>query len=216
MSDSPAFRSLLEADKTLGLDPSQIERAVQFREEVLKENEIQNLTRLLSPQDFLDGHVRDVVHLHRSNLVTYPAMDLGAGMGVPGLFYALLYGTEGGKEWISCDSEASKAGFSQRMIDLFGLEGVTAEGIRAEEVLDNQEVGSIVARAVGPVSRIYGWIRTRSTWNNLVLLKGPKWTEEWADFTSSPQKNKLRLAAEYKYAVGQEEKQRIIVKLARK
>lgn len=216
MNESIQFRTLLEADPELGLSLEQIDKAVLFRDEVLKENEIQNLTRLLSPQDFLDGHIRDVIHLWKSGLVTYPALDLGAGMGVPGLLGAVLYGASEGKTWISCDSEGKKADFSQRMINMFHLEGVSAAAVRGEEVLSTQAVGSVVARAVGPVSRIYAWLRPRSTWNNLVLLKGPKWEEEWAEFLSSPQRNHLKVDGEYRYTVGEEKKTRIIVRLRRK
>lgn len=216
MSDSIEFKKLLEADSSLELSAEQIGKIVLFRDEVLKENEVQNLTRLLSPLDFLDGHLRDVVHLWRSELVTYPALDLGAGMGVPGLLSAIIYGTGGGKSWISCDSEGKKADFSHRMIDLFHLDGVSAAAIRGEEVLNEETVGSVVARAVGPVSRIYAWLRPRSTWNNLILLKGPKWEEEWAEFLSSPQRNHLKLDGEYRYTVGEEKKSRVILKLIRK
>lgn len=216
MSDSLEFRKLLEADTALDLSPLQIQKTVEFRDEVLKENEVQNLTRLLSPVDFLEGHLRDVVHLRRSGLVSYPALDLGAGMGVPGLLTAILYGTTEGKTWISCDSEGKKADFSQRMIERFHLEGVSAAAIRGEEVLSTHHVGSVVVRAVGPVSRIYAWIRGRSTWNNLVLLKGQKWPEEWAEFLLTPQRNQLILDGEYTYTVGQEKKARIIVRLRRK
>lgn len=216
MSDSNDFRKLLAADSSLELSEDQIERTVEFRDEVLRENEIQNLTRLLSPVDFLEGHIKDVVHLRKSGLVSYPALDLGAGMGVPGLLSAILYGTAGGKAWISCDSEGKKAEFSQRMIDHFHLEGVSAVSVRGEEVLSTQNVGSVVARAVGPVTRIYAWIRTRSTWNNLILLKGPRWSEEWSEFLSTPQRNQLIPDGEYAYSVGVEKKQRIIIRLRRK
>lgn len=216
MSDSIDFRRLLEADKALDLSLEQIERAIEFREEVLRENEIQNLTRLLSPVDFFEGHIKDVIHLQRSGLVSFPALDLGAGMGVPGLLTAILYGTGEGKTWVSCDSEGRKAEFLQRMVEHFHLDGVSTAAIRAEEVLSTHQIGSVVARAVGPVSRIYAWIRTRSTWNNLILLKGPKWAEEWADFQTTPQRNQLILDGQYTYTVGAEEKARIIVRLRRK
>lgn len=216
MSDSNDFRKLLVADKTLELSAEQIERTVEFRDEVLKENEVQNLTRLLSPVDFLEGHIRDVIHLRKSGLVSYPALDLGAGMGVPGLLSAILYGTSGGKTWISCDSEGKKAEFSQRMIDHFHLEGVSVASVRGEEVLSTQEVGSVVVRAVGPVTRIYAWIRTRSTWNNLVLFKGPRWPEEWAEFLATPQRSQLIPDGEHTYSVGAEQKARIIARLRRK
>ncbi len=216
MNDSAEFQKLLENDPSLELSAEQILRIREFREEVLKENEVQNLTRLLSPTDFYEGHIKDVVHLRKSGLLEYPAMDLGAGMGVPGLLSALIYGTEGGKTWISSDSEGNKADFSRRMIDRFRLEGVYATDSRGEEYLSSHEVGSVVARAVGPVTRIYAWIRGRSTWNNLVLLKGPRWNEEWSDFLATPQRSQLIPDGEYKYTVGSEEKTRIIVRLRRK
>ena len=39
-----------------------------FTSSFLAENEIQNLTRLISPQDFIEGHVLDVKELLRSGL----------------------------------------------------------------------------------------------------------------------------------------------------
>ncbi len=216
MSDSLEFKRLLENDSSLEFTSEQILRAVEFRDEVLKENEIQNLTRILSPVDFLEGHIRDVVHLRKSGFVSYPALDLGAGMGVPGLLSAVIYGNPGSEKWISSDSEGKKAEFAQRMIDHFHLDGVSAAAMRAEEVLTTQHVGSIVARAVGPVSRIYAWIRGRSTWNNLILLKGPKWEEEWAEFQATAQRNHLILDGEYRYTVGEEKKSRVIIRLRRK
>ncbi len=216
MSDSPEFRRLLEENLGSSLNETQIARLVAFREEVLKENAIQNLTRQLSPKDFYEGHVLDVVHLERSGLLELPALDLGAGMGVPGILHALIYTPKGAVTWISSDSEGKKADFMQRMIELFTLEGVSATSVRGEEILDTHPVSTLVARAVGPVSRIYGWFRTRSTWNTLILLKGPKWDEEWAEFERSPHKGRLILDKTYEYVSGMSEKKLKIVSLRRK
>ncbi len=215
MSDSDEFRSLLKSGLGPDFPPEVLERIVTFREEVIKENEIQNLTRLLSPKDFYEGHVEDVVHLQKSGLLVFPALDLGAGMGVPGLLHALMYAPEGLETWISCDSEGMKAEFAQRTIDFFDLKGVSAESIRGEELLQHQEVSSVVARAVGPVSRIYGWIRNCSTWNTLILFKGPKWEEEWQEFEKSSHKGHLKIDKIYEYRTGSEQKERKIVCLSR-
>jgi 16S rRNA G527 N7-methylase RsmG len=90
---------------------------------------------------------------------------------------------------------------------------------RAEKFLSDvapkKAVKSVVARAVGPISRIYTWIRPCSTWNNLVLLKGPRWEEEWAEIQGGRYKNELKWVDSYKYTVGAEKKQRIIVKIER-
>jgi 16S rRNA G527 N7-methylase RsmG len=214
VSDSAEFRRLLETDGHL--DSSQIDRVVIFREEVLKENEIQNLTRLLSPKDFYEGHVLDVIHLENSGFLRFPALDLGAGMGVPGILHALIYSPKGDRTWISCDSEAMKADFARRTIDFFNLEGLSAESMRGEDYLNEDKVESIIARAVGPVSRIYGWFRNRSTWNTLLLFKGPRWSEEWAEFEKSPHKGRLGIDREYDYVIGAEKKTRKLIQLSRK
>jgi 16S rRNA G527 N7-methylase RsmG len=215
MNDSLEFRNLLAQELGSELNSEQIERVVSFREEVLKENQIQNLTRLLSPRDFLDGHVLDSVHLKKSGLVSYPALDLGAGMGVPGFLTALIYGASASESWVSCDSEAMKTAFTQRAIEHFGLSNVTTTSLRAESYLDTHSVQSIVARAVGPLSRIYAWVEGCSTWNNLVLLKGPRWEEEWAEFNRGKRQARLKLAGEYRYEVGAEQKKRVILRLER-
>ncbi len=95
MNDSKKFRTLLEAGFGASVGPEILERVVIFREEILKENEVQNLTRLLSPQDFFEGHIEDVIHLERSGFLGFPALDLGAGMGVPGVLHALIYPRDG-------------------------------------------------------------------------------------------------------------------------
>jgi len=216
VSDSSEFVRLLNESLGSELTDAQIERISKFREEVLKENEVQNLTRQLSPKDFFEGHVLDVVHLERSGLLKLPALDLGAGMGVPGVLHALIYCPKGSSTWISCDSEQKKADFSRRMIDQFALEGASAASIRGEEVLGNHSVETVVSRAVGSVTKLYGWLRTRSTWNTLVLLKGPKWDEEWREFQSSPHQGRLVVDKVYEYDVGAEGKRLKIVRLRRK
>lgn len=216
MTDSEEFSHLLETELSGQLDQEQIHRLVVFREEVLRENEAQNLTRLLSPRDFFEGHVLDVIHLEKSGLLRFPALDLGAGMGVPGVLHALIYRPSGSRTWISCDSEKKKAEFSQRTIDKFNLQGVSAAPTRGEEVLANQIVETVVARAVGPVSRIYGWLRTRSTWNTLLLFKGPKWEEEWAEFEKSSHRGRLIIDATYDYLAGVEQKRLKLIRLRRK
>jgi 16S rRNA (guanine527-N7)-methyltransferase len=216
VNDSAEFLRILNANVGSELTPEQIERIVEFREAVLQENEVQNLTRQTAPQDFFDGHVMDVIHLERSGLLSLPALDLGAGMGVPGVLHALIFQPKSEKTWISCDSEQKKAEFSQRMVDFFGLRGVRSVSIRGEEVLATQSVDTVVSRAVGSVTKLYGWLRTRSTWNNLVLLKGPRWDEEWREFQSSPHQGRLIVDKIYEYEVGDQGKRLKIVRLRRK
>jgi 16S rRNA (guanine527-N7)-methyltransferase len=193
------------------LSPLQFEKIVQFYDLVVAENEVQNLTRLISPSDFVSGHVLDVIELANSNLLNFPAMDLGSGVGVPGLLSAIV----DEKSWLLTDSEGRKAEFLRSSAEKLGLSNVQVFGKRAEEVLKKHQVGSIVARAVGPVGRIFAWIERCSTWNNLVLLKGPGWDAEWEEFQKETKKKKLEIVSDHFYEVGEEKKRRRIVKLKR-
>jgi 16S rRNA (guanine527-N7)-methyltransferase len=204
------FATLLEA-ANLGLARATIQKIDRFRELVVEENARQNLTRLLEPKDFLEGHVEDAVHLLKCGFLQYPAADLGSGVGVPGLLCAIM----DPKPWVLIESEGHKAAFLARAVDDLGLKNVVVSPKRAEDYLKKGSVETITARAVGKITKIYGWIAGCSTWNSLVLLKGPGWEEEWAEFQKSGQRAQLKISGEYRYQSGSENKQRVIVKLDR-
>lgn len=188
------------------------QRLVDFYALLRDENEIQNLTRLVSPKDFLEGHIVDVRELGESGFVRTPAADLGSGCGVPGLLMAAIWGGE----WSLVESEKRKADFLVRAAQALGLKRVGVFPDRVEDFARKQPIDSYCARALGPLSRIYGWVGKCSTWNRLVLLKGPKWEDEWAEFQSNPRtRNRLKLTGTRRYEVGAEKKKRIIVALDR-
>lgn len=195
--------------------PSQmIQGILPFYEKVLEENRVQNLTRLLDPLDFYQGHVVDVLELLGTGCVDYPALDLGSGVGVPGLLAAIL---QEGSQWILAESELRKAEYLNRVVRTLEKQSqVQVFHRRGEEVLQSLSVGSVVVRAVGKVEKIYSWIRKCSTWNNLILLKGPKWEEEWEEFSRSRFKGELETLFEYPYGVENGLKTRRIIKLIRK
>ncbi|MEO7161344.1 MAG: RsmG family class I SAM-dependent methyltransferase [Bdellovibrionia bacterium] len=185
---------------------------VSFYEIMLKENQVQNLTRLASPNEFCDYHLADTFKLLETGWVAYPALDLGSGAGIPGVLAALI----DKKAWILAESEKRKAEYLQRAVDTLGIQGqVQVVPDRAEAFLKAHKVGSIVVRAVGTVEKIYGWIRKCSTWNNLILLKGPNWEEEWKVFLASPFGSELKVTGEVEYQVGPEQKTRKIVRVER-
>lgn len=186
-------------------------RVIAFHRILADENERQNLTRLVSPKDFVDGHVLDVRELVKSKLADYPAMDLGSGCGVPGLLAAAVTGNV----WVLAESERHKADFLFRAVQELGLLEVRIAADRGESFLAENSVQSVVARAVGPVERIYGWLSPCSTWNNLILFKGPAWKTEWDVLSKSKHRGHLKIEALHEYVVGVENKQRVIVKLSR-
>lgn len=206
-----SLESLLSGEPTCFSKEEQ-EKIQAFYQLVLEENEIQNLTRLTTPEDFYWSNCVDVYYLHKFGNLQYPSLDLGSGAGVPGLLSGLLTG----KPWILTDSEGHKAEYLQRAVNTLGLNSqIQVFSGRAEAFLKKNHAETIVARAVGSVEKMYSWIRKCSTWNNLVLLKGPGWEEEWKRFQAGPFKDELSVSSENTYFVGEERKTRKIVCLKR-
>lgn len=208
------LENLILSQSHLSLSPEQRQKVFNFYQILVKENEVQNLTRLTSPPEFVEGHLIDVLELMKSRfLVDAQAIDLGSGGGVPGLLAALL----DEKGWILVEAEKRKAEFLKQASHQLGLdEKVSVFAQRIEDFLSSQtQSRPIVARAVGPVDRIYSWIRGCSTWNTLILFKGPSWELEWSKFLETKYRKELSWVRTHEYGVGPERKVRRIVELKR-
>lgn len=187
------------AVESLGLSKEVQERVFQFHHSLKVENQIQNLTRLASEQDFYEGHFLDVWNLWQLGWLSesQTALDLGSGCGVPGLLYALCSPEQ--PRWILCEAEKRKALFLSQQVHSFGYEKqVKVLPERLEIALNTQKmvfnVDTLVCRAVGTLETLAPWIFTRSEcslWNTLILFKGPRWEEEWSSFQNQ-QSFKLR------------------------
>ena len=206
-------------------------RIQTFYELLRAENEIQNLTRLISPEDFYFGHLLDVLELLKTGWIKYPALDIGSGGGIPGLLAAIIHPGL----WILCESEKRKADFLQRAVNSLRLETtVQVTSLRVEDYLKSKRVNTLVARAVGNVERIHGWIRKYSTWNTikvnganapatqLILFKGPGWEEEWKTFGQGKYRDEVLVKESHSYKILRslnqpaEEKSRLLIQLVRK
>lgn len=165
------------------------DKVLYYYQELLAGNEIQNLTRLTSPAEFFWGHLWDVIQLLKILPVEETCLDLGSGCGVPGLLAALLRP----QPWILTESEKSKAKFLEETVQKLGMEAhVQVFAGRAEAYLKDHRAHVVVSRAVGTIDKLYTWIGPCSTWNTLILFKGPSWDEEWISFGAKKKKFKLR------------------------
>ncbi len=193
-------------------------RACSYWELLVQGNERQNLTRLTAPADFFSGFLWDVLELRRAReqwglLGSGPLTDLGSGAGVPGLLSAAIFEDE---NWILVDSEGRKVEFLRHATTSLGLEDrVSAVHGRVESLGAGSFGRTVTSKAVGKVEKLYGWLRERSTWNTLVLLKGPRWEEEWGEFTRSKYRHELAVRATHEYRAPAEGAKRVIIHLER-
>lgn len=195
------------------LTPEQVSRAAQFAEILHRENEVQNLTRILGVEDFIDGHLIDVIELMKLNTLGEVVLDIGSGCGVPGLLAAAIDLSDT-REWFLCDSEKQKAEFLMNTATEMGLKRVSTSSDRVELIIDQIEPDTVMARAVGTVEKIAGWISNCSTWNNFILFKSKGWNEEWKEAQLSRFGKKLTVTQSKEYSSG--DKYRILVNLKKK
>ena len=95
-----------------------------------------------------------------------------------------------------------------------GLERVSITAERVESVIQDIEPDTVIARAVGTVEKIAGWISNCSTWNNLILFKSKGWEVEWNEAKISRFGKKLTTTHTQEYSSG--DKYRILINLKKK
>ncbi len=210
------FSMAIQARIKLGefnLSPEQVDKASFFAEILHRENEIQNLTRILGVEEFIDGHLIDVIHLFEMNLLSSRVLDLGSGCGVPGLLAAAI-DLDQSREWALCDSEKQKCEFLFATAKELGLNQVSVYSGRVESFINQIKPTTVISRAVGTVDKIAAWILNCSTWNNLILFKSKGWEEEWKNAQLNKNGKKLTVTQIKEYS--SKEKYRILVNLIKK
>ncbi|MCM0604793.1 MAG: class I SAM-dependent methyltransferase [Xanthomonadaceae bacterium] len=194
------------------LDEGQIDRLIQYYSELVTENEMQNLTRIVEVDSFVANNVVDVVQLEKSGLLKEKNIDWGSGGGIPGLLHALLYN----RAWVLFESERSKADFLKSMVEQFEMtDRVEVVANRIEKFPEIIEGASIVARAVGSLEKLLNVITQCSTWNNLVLLKAKKWDEELAASKNKLKRLKAKEVGRVEYTAGKDGAYRVIAAINR-
>jgi 16S rRNA (guanine527-N7)-methyltransferase len=139
-------------------------------------NQRLNLTRHLDVETFVTRDVRDswqlAQHLRRSERV----LDVGTGGGVPGIVLAVL---RPDLQMSLCESVGKKAAAVAAIVQELELP-LVVHAMRVQELLAaGNSFDTLVARAVGPLWKILKWLQPHwGGFGRLLLIKGPKWTEE--------------------------------------
>lgn len=177
---SRAFKAFLTdalAVLDLGLDRTRLDALDHFCRFVLTENEVQNLTTLVSPFEMAVKHVLDSLTCVLTGLFDGPrrVIDIGSGAGFPGLPLKIA------RPYLSMtllDSSQKRAAFLARAVKSLSLEGCAVECARAEAFgrrLERRESFDVaVVRAVAGLaaSLEYG-VPVLRVGGSLVSMKGP-------------------------------------------
>jgi 16S rRNA (guanine527-N7)-methyltransferase len=145
-------------------------------------NERLNLTRHTDVEKFVSRDVGDAVallpHLARGERV----LDVGTGGGVPGVLLAIM---RPDLRVELCESVGKRAAAVTAIIAEIGL-GMPMHAAAAQSLLPTRASGperfdTLVVRAVAPLEKLLGWFEPlRDAYGRLLVIKGPRWEEEFA------------------------------------
>ncbi len=143
-------------------------------------NEQLNLTRHLDYDTFVARDVVDSMHLAECLEHKERVLDFGSGGGVPGILVAIL---RPDIRMTLCESIEKKTKTLVDMIQKLDLK-TRVINARVQDLLRKRKGQGprfevLMARAVGPMSKILRWVNPYWTsFDRLLLIKGPRWVEE--------------------------------------
>lgn len=137
-------------------------------------NRVLNLTRITTPREAAIKHVLDSVIPWRLFLGAKNVLDAGTGAGFPGIPLALVLPEV---QFILAESIQKKARFVESALTALALPNVTVAAQRAEEILKNQKIDIVTARAFAPISKALDLLKGA----RLLLYKGPDVEREIAE-----------------------------------
>ena len=155
----------LVAASNLNLTETQISRADEFINQILKWNKTRNLVSRNLKKNDLAEHFLDCAILHR-HLNPGSVIDLGTGSGFPGICLGII---DPDRELTLVDSNRKKTSFLMHVKNELGLNLVSVKNTRVEEINQIDEI-NIVCRAFKEPADLLKSLENKISKKNKIIL----------------------------------------------
>jgi 16S rRNA (guanine527-N7)-methyltransferase len=192
------------------LPPEQVERLDKYCKLLWDWNEKINLTRHTDYEKFVGRDVLDSMQLAEHLRQGDEILDVGTGGGVPGIVLAIV---RPDLQVSLCDSIGKKAKAVLSMVKELEME-LPVLPFRAEEVLEDARFDALVIRAVGPLWKLLAGFKPHwHSFRRMLVVKGPKWTEELNEAKRQGLMHNLQLKTAAEYAVPGADGKSVVLKI---
>ena len=207
--DAVAEARLTAGLRGLGLElaPAQVAALGTLLDELADWNTRMNLTAIRDPAEAVDKHLLDSLAV-RPLLKGLAVADVGSGAGFPGLPLAVA---DTDRRFALVESTGKKARFLRHVVARLDLPNVEVVPLRAESYKPSRPFDSVIARALGPLSkfvRVAGHLAGRG--GRLLAMKGKVPEDEIEALPAG-----WKLLAVHPVAVPGLDAERCVVELAR-
>ena len=207
--DAVAEARLTAGLRGLGLElaPAQVAALGTLLDELADWSTRMNLTAIRDPAEAVDKHLLDSLAV-RPLLKGLAVADVGSGAGFPGLPLAVA---DTDRRFALVESTGKKAKFLRHVVTRLDLPNVEVVPLRAESYKPPRPFDSVIARALGPLSkfvRVAGHLAGRG--GRLLAMKGKVPEDEIEALPAG-----WKLLAVHHVAVPGLDAERCVVELAR-
>jgi 16S rRNA (guanine527-N7)-methyltransferase len=192
------------------LPAEQVERLDRYCKLLWDWNDKINLTGHTDYEKFVGRDILDSTQLAGHLRQDDEILDVGTGGGVPGIVLAIV---RPDLEVTLCDSVGKKARAVENMVQELGLEA-TVLPFRAEDILEDTRFDALVIRAVGPLWKLLAGFKPHwHSFRRMLVVKGPKWIEEWNEAKRQGLMHNLQLKTAAEYAVPGADGKSVVLKI---